>query len=152
MTLAGYGYTAAAKEMGLATSTVHSSLVAARKRLGIERLGIGALYSVLLSRGCLKMPREIPGSEYYGTWLQSIVRDNEWRPSAAQRSYLNAFDSFLYNRCDESAAERMSLAFQLMQHESGQQPREPIPADAAVDRLDEMLTHIGRALTRSIGV
>lgn len=151
LSLAGFNYEDIGKKMGVSKATAHKTLKDARKAMGVSRLGLGALYATLLSRGCLRMPREIPNTEYYGTWLQGIVSDNRWRPSAAQRSYLNAFDRFLRRR-DAVSATRMALAFQLMHLEAGLTPPALPEPEVAIDRLDEMLMRIGRGLGRVIPV
>ena len=139
----------AAEALGVTPSTVKTNAHEARKRLGLVGTGRAALYNVLITHGWMEKPEpvvEVPG---YGTWLQGQVNDWAWKPSAAQRVYLTAFDRLLRQRNSVNAAA-LRAAFALMCWEAGVKVTPRPPLAAALDVLDDVLLGIARGVMRPI--
>lgn len=150
LAIRGYSYEQIAATLGIARSTVSSLLYECRRRLGVENRGGGAAFAVMLSHGWVR-PRDVT-PEAYSSWLQSTKHDLNWRPSAAQRCYLNAFDRLLWRR-DPASAYAVDLAFRLMCHEAGvREPAQRFDAETAVEHLEESLLRMAVALRRTIPV
>ena len=139
-----------AVSLGITVSTVRSHLFEARKTLGLTGQGRGALMALMLNRGWVDPAGVAPEVASYSTWLSATKRDLDWRPSAAQRCYLTAFDRLLRRR-DPVSAAALDLAFRLMCWEAGSPiPRPTFDPDAVVDRVDAMLLGLARGLMRQI--
>lgn len=144
---------ASAARMGITESAVRSLLKTARQRLGLIGAGNGPMFASMFSHGWVT-PQQVAPHDTYSTWLQATKNDLDWRPSAAQRCYLNAFNRLLWRR-DPRAAVAASLALALMCLEAGVRPPTARPTcDPATSllHLDDMLMRVARGVTRPIPV
>lgn len=133
-----------AARLGVAYSTVRNHMHDAYVATGVT--GRGQLFALILQEGW-GPPATVdykPPSEARGR------HDMNWRPTAAGRLYLDAFDTLLRRR-DAASAEAMSLALDLMCWERGVRvPRIPFEAADVVERVDAMLLGIARGLARDV--
>jgi len=134
----------AAAQLGMKYSTACTLLSRAYRRAGVG--GKGQLFALIAQEGWGP-----PVIVDYMPAADARHRANAaWRPTAAQRLYLDAFDRLLARR-DVASAAAMDLAFRLMCWERGVHVRR-IAFDAAdvSDRVDAMLLGIARGVTRPI--
>jgi len=136
-----------AAEFHVAPSTVRSAMSDIRAKLNLVGRGDAAVIAVILNNHWAS-PQAVFGTELYSSWLAATKSDMDWRPSAVQRVYLNAFTRLLYRRDSESVIAA-DLAFGLMCWQAGR-PFPPPRTDTGPDELDDMLLGIARGLQRPI--